>query len=63
MMPEREEEEAGGMEVRAVIEPELAEKVRYLKRVLGYRRTSELIRYLIVDKYEKLISERERERR
>jgi len=62
-MPGREEEEAGGMEVRAVIEPELAEKVRYLKRVLGYRRTSELIRYLIVDKYEKLISERERERR
>jgi len=62
-MPEREEEEAGGMEIRAIIEPELAEKVRYLKKVLGYRRTSELIRYLIVEKYERLISARERERR
>jgi len=62
-MPEKEEGEAGGMEIRAVIEPELAEKVRYLKKVLGYRRTSELIRYLIVEKYERLISVRERERR
>jgi len=62
-MPEKEEGEAGGMEIRAVIEPELAEKVRYLKKVLGYRRTSELIRYLIVEKYERLISARERERR
>jgi len=49
-------ERKGGIQLRTELDPELADKLRYIKKVLGIRKNSEAIRYLILEKYEKLIT-------
>jgi len=46
----------GVIQLRTELDPELADKLRYIKKVLGIRKNSEVIRYLIIEKYEKLIT-------
>ena len=63
--PERLEEgraESGSIQLRTELDPELAEKFRYIKRVLGIRKNSEAVRYLIIEKYERLITARSERR-
>ncbi|MEM3907435.1 MAG: hypothetical protein QXZ17_11330 [Nitrososphaerota archaeon] len=58
-LPYIEEEgdgEKGGIQLRTELDPELADKLRYIKKILGIRKNSEVIRYLIIEKYEKLIT-------
>jgi len=57
--PDKEEETGRGrgvIQLRTELDPELADKLRYIKKVLGIRKNSEAIRYLIIEKYEKLIT-------
>lgn len=53
---EEEGGEKGGIQLRTELDPELADKLRYIKKILGIRKNSEVIRYLIIEKYEKLIT-------
>ena len=48
--------ERRAIQLRTELDPELADKLRYIKKVLGIRKNSEAIRYLIIEKYEKLIT-------
>ncbi|MEM4497557.1 MAG: hypothetical protein QW794_08465 [Thermosphaera sp.] len=52
---EEVETETGKIQLRAELDPELAEKLRYIKKLLGIRKNSEAIRYLIIRKYEELV--------
>jgi len=60
--PEEGRAESGSIQLRTELDPELAEKFRYIKRVLGIRRNSEAVRYLIIEKYERLITARSEKR-
>ena len=60
--PEKERAESGSIQLRTELDPELAEKFRYIKRVLGIRKNSEAVRYLIIEKYERLITARSERR-
>ena len=53
---DEKDERKGGIQLRTELDPELADKLRYIKKVLGIRKNSEAIRYLILEKYEKLIT-------